>query len=160
MNNINIRRDRVPQNRTKAHKGEKGWRGDWVVSKHDEFRAYEWPCSKSSWFWKGVKTLSKWWMFFISSKKVFSFLRYLQFCPDVFGYIGKRLDKKAKVNLKIYDATNWKTKNYIEFIARYLKEWKQLKHFWSYWHIKKNKGANIDPWGITCFKLVLVVGSI
>ena len=61
-------------------------------------------------------------MFFISPEKLFSFLRYLQFCPDFFGYIGKRLDKKPKVNLEIYDATNWKIKNYNKHIARYLKK--------------------------------------
>ena len=61
-------------------------------------------------------------MFFISSEKLFSFLRYLQFCPDFFGYIGKRLDKKAKVNLEIYDVTNCKIKNYNKHIARYLKK--------------------------------------
>ena len=31
----------------------------------------------------------------------FSYLRSLNFCPDFFGYVGKRLDKKAKVNIKI-----------------------------------------------------------
>ena len=70
------------------------------TSKHDEFRAYEWPPSKSNWFFfTSIKTLSKWWMFFISSEKLFSILRYLQFCPDFFGYKGKPLDKKVKVNL-------------------------------------------------------------
>ena len=43
-------------------------------------------------------------MLFISSSKHFSFLRYLCFLPDFFGFAGKRLDKKAKVILKIYDA--------------------------------------------------------
>ena len=32
-----------------------------------------------------------------------SFLRYINFCPDFFGYVGKRLHKKAKVNFKIND---------------------------------------------------------
>ena len=30
-------------------------------------------------------------------------LRFLIFCPDLFGPVGKRLDKKAKVKFKIYD---------------------------------------------------------
>ena len=38
--------------------------------------------------------------------KAISFLRYLYFSPGFFGYVGKRLDKKAKVNFKIYDVTN------------------------------------------------------
>ena len=61
-------------------------------------------------------------MFFISSEKLFSFLRYSQFCPDFFGYIGKQLDKKAKVNFKIYDVANWNTKSYNKHIARYFKK--------------------------------------
>ena len=28
------------------------------------------------------------------------FLRYLNFCLDFYDHIGKRIDKKAKVNLK------------------------------------------------------------
>ena len=28
-------------------------------------------------------------------------LRYLNFCPDFFGHVGKRLDKKVKVNFKV-----------------------------------------------------------
>ena len=47
MNNIYIRREGVPQIRTKAYKGDKGWSGGggggrgWGVSKHDKFRAYK-----------------------------------------------------------------------------------------------------------------------
>ena len=59
---------------------------------------------------------------FISSEKLFSFLRYLKFFPDFFCYIEKQLDRKAKVNFKIYGITNWKTKNYNKHIARYLKK--------------------------------------
>ena len=68
-------------------------------------------------------------MFLISSEKLFSFLKYLQFCPDSFGYMGKRLDKRAKVNLRIHGVTNWKTKNRNKHIAKYLKKLKKLKHF-------------------------------
>ena len=39
-------------------------------------------------------------MLFLSCKKLFFFLRYLNFCPKSFYYAGKRFDKKAKVNLK------------------------------------------------------------
>ena len=28
-------------------------------------------------------------------------------CPSFFGHVGKRLDEKAKVNFKIYDAIDW-----------------------------------------------------
>ena len=39
-----------------------------------------------------------------SMKFFFSFVRYLNCCPDIFGLEAKRLDKKAKVNFIIYDA--------------------------------------------------------
>ena len=40
------------------------------------------------------------------------------FCPDFFGLVGKRLDKKVKVNFKIYDVTDWKTNNYNTHIKK------------------------------------------
>ena len=33
-------------------------------------------------------------------------LRYLNFCPNVFGHVGKRLDMEANVNFKIFDIMN------------------------------------------------------
>ena len=38
--------------------------------------------------------------------EVFTFLFWF------FGYIEKRLDKKAIINFKIYDVTDWTTNNY------------------------------------------------
>ena len=46
-------------------------------------------------------------MFPISSEKHFT--------------LGKRLDRKAKVNFKVYDATKWKTENSNKHILKYLK---------------------------------------
>ena len=60
-------------------------------------------------------------MLFISYKKLFSFLSSLNFCPDFFGYLGKRLDKKANVDFKIYVQINSETNNYNTDIAQYLK---------------------------------------
>ena len=37
--------------------------------------------------------------------KALSVFKYLNLCPDFFGHMGKRLDKKAKVNSNIYDVT-------------------------------------------------------
>ena len=51
----------------------------------------------SSWM-KAIKVNEK--SFLYQIKKVFSFLRYLNFSPDVFDHVGKHLDKKANVNLK------------------------------------------------------------
>ena len=44
---------------------------------------------------------------FASTLKLFLFLRLLNFCPDFLGHVGKRLDKKPKVNFITYDVTNW-----------------------------------------------------
>ena len=41
------------------------------------------------------------------------FLRYLNFCPDIFGHVVKRLDQKPKVYLKVYDVTAWLKKTII-----------------------------------------------
>ena len=56
-------------------------------------------------------------MFFILSRKLFPFLRSLHFCSDLFGYVGKQLEKKAKKNFKICDVTNWNTNNYNNVLA-------------------------------------------
>ena len=54
-------------------------------------------------------------MFFVSSKKLLLFLRYLNFCPDLFGHMRKWLDKN------IYDFTIWLTNNCNAHILLYLK---------------------------------------
>ena len=64
----------------------------------------------------------KWWkMIFISRLKLFSFLRYINFCPNFFVHVGKRLHTKAKVNFKVYDITDWQINNCNTHIAQYLK---------------------------------------
>ena len=57
---------------------------------------------------------------FISCSNLFSFSRYLNFCPNLFGNEAKRLVKKAKINFKIYDITDWVKINYNIHIAQYL----------------------------------------
>ena len=57
-------------------------------------------------------------MVFIPFQKLFL---HLHFCPDFFDYVGKRLDKKAKVSFKLYNVTEWKTNNYNSHVAQYLK---------------------------------------
>ena len=52
------------------------------------------------------------------TEKVFSFLRYLNFCSDFFGHVGQRVDKIANVKFKIHDVANWKTNKYIMHIAQ------------------------------------------
>ena len=60
-------------------------------------------------------------MLFISPKQLFLFLRYLTFCSNFFGLVGKQLDKNAKVNFKIY-VTHWEQNDYNTHIAQYLKK--------------------------------------
>ena len=43
------------------------------------------------------------------------------FVRDYSGYVGRRLGKKPKVNIKIYDVTNRNTNNYNKHTARYLR---------------------------------------
>ena len=51
--------------------------------------------------------------------EIFKFLLWL------FVHVGKRLDKKAKVNFKIYDIRKWEKSNCSTHIARYLKTQRQ-----------------------------------
>ena len=60
--------------------------------------------------WDPFKNDEKW--PFLSPNELFSCWKYLSFSFDLFGSVGKRLDKKAKVNLVIYGVTNWETNNY------------------------------------------------
>ena len=84
-------------------------------------------------------------MLFISSKKPFFFLKFLSFYPDFFFHLGKRLDKKAKVNFKTYDVTSWETNNYNKHIAQHLKNIMQEIFFFKN-HAKKELGrTDADP---------------
>ena len=51
-------------------------------------------------------------MLFVTCFIFFSCWWYLNFCPDSFGHEDKRFDKKAHVNFKIFDVTEWETNNY------------------------------------------------
>ena len=59
--------------------------------------------------------------FICFDESFFLLLRYLNFCPDFFGHVGKRLDKKTKVNFKIY-VIYWEANNYNTNISQYLKK--------------------------------------
>ena len=48
-------------------------------------------------------------MFFISSQKLFSFSRYLNFCLDFLVMQKKRLDQKDNYNFEIHNVTAWLT---------------------------------------------------
>ena len=74
-------------------------------------------------------------MFFISPKKLSLFWRYLNFCSDFFGHVGKRLDKKTKINIKIYDNTTWKTNSYNTHIAQL----QYLRIYYIFSDLKKGK---------------------
>ena len=61
-------------------------------------------------------------MLFVLCRKLFLCLGYLNICLDFTDHIGKRLDKKAKANFKIYDVTDWTRNNYNRYIAQCLKK--------------------------------------
>ena len=63
--------------------------------------------------------------FYFTLKAIF-ILEIFKFLFWLFGHVGKRLDKKPKINSKIYDVTNWVTDSYDTYIARYLKEVKAI----------------------------------
>ena len=62
---------------------------------------------------------------------IFTFLSYL------FGYVLKRLDKKAKVNFNIYYVADWTTNNYNPHIVSYLKKKRQSGN--GIWSVNKKK---------------------
>ena len=47
-------------------------------------------------------------MLFISHYKLSSFLRYLNFCPELFADVEKWFDKKAKISFKFMKSSNGK----------------------------------------------------
>ena len=67
------------------------------------------------------------------------YLHFYLYLPWLFGHVEKRLDKKVKINFKIYDVTDWTTNNYNTHIAKYLENWKQLNsEIWLVNRIHKN----------------------
>ena len=70
----------------------------------------------------------------ITKKKAFYFTLIVLFVPEIFkflftisGHVGKRLDKKAIVNFKMYDVTNWITSDYNTHVARYLRSHQTMR---------------------------------
>ena len=54
--------------------------------------------------------------------KVIFVLEIFTFLSWLFDYVEKCLDKKAMVNFRIYDATDWTKNNYNVHIHQYLKK--------------------------------------
>ena len=61
-------------------------------------------CSTDSLYTTALK------MLFTSSKKLFSFSRYLNFCSEFFGHPGNRCDKKVKFNFRCHNQNLWRRK--------------------------------------------------
>ena len=59
--------------------------------------------------------------FYFILEALFAF-KIFQFLSRLFDHVGERLDKKAKINFKIYDVTNWKANNCDSHIAQYFKK--------------------------------------
>ena len=58
--------------------------------------------------------------FYFNLKSLFV-LEIFRFLSQLFGYVGKRLDKKVMIDFKVYDVTYWMTVNYNAHIMQYLK---------------------------------------
>ena len=67
--------------------------------------------------WKPLKRDEKWFLLYLKNA----------FCSILvtFGHVGKWFDKKAKVDFKIYDVTNWETNNCNTHIVQDLKKQRQ-----------------------------------
>ena len=48
-----------------------------------------------------------------------TFLEIFTFLSQLFGYVEKQLNKKVKVNFKIYDVPDWKFSNYDWILSSY-----------------------------------------
>ena len=57
--------------------------------------------------------------FMLKALFVFGIFKFLSWS---FGHVGKRLDKKTKINFEIYDVTDWETNNYNIYICQNLKK--------------------------------------
>ena len=53
--------------------------------------------------------------------KALFILKIIMFLSWRFDQVGKRFDKKTKINFKMYDVTDWKTNTYNTNIVQYLK---------------------------------------
>ena len=60
--------------------------------------------------------------FMLKAHFVLEIITYLSW---LFGYVEKQLDKRAMVNFKIYDVTEWAINNYNTHIAQYLMKRRQ-----------------------------------
>ena len=82
--------------------------------------------SPKTWFywpqWKSFKMKAlQWFNFILKCLFVFKMFKILS---GFFGHIGKWLDKKVNVNLKLNEVINWET-NYNTYIVKHLKKLKQ-----------------------------------
>ena len=77
---------------------------------------------------------------FYFTSKAFFVLRIFNFLSWFFGLAVKRLDKKDKVNFKIYDVTAWLTNKCNTHISQYLEKCRQSgNEIWSVNRLKREK---------------------
>ena len=71
-------------------------------------------------FYQMIALQKLWKMFFISSKKLFSFLRYSIFCIFVLpSFVCHCFRGRSKINLKVHDVINFLNKNSISHFVWY-----------------------------------------
>ena len=62
--------------------------------------------------------------FYFTSKALF-FLKIFKLLSGLFGHVAKQLDKKIKVNFKVYHVTAWLTNNRNTQIVQYFEKKRQ-----------------------------------
>ena len=60
--------------------------------------------------------------FYLILIKAVFVLKMFKLLSCFFGHVGKRLSKRAKINFKNYDVTDWAGNNYNTHIVQYLKK--------------------------------------
>ena len=88
--------------------------------------------------WDSLSIYKAYWKSFENDKNTFFHLKS-SFLKDISIFViniwpfDKRLDKKAKINFKIYDVTNWITSSYSTDTVKYLKKQVQSYGSWFSW---------------------------
>ena len=72
-----------------------------------------------SWFYRPLKIMNNVFCFILRALFV---LKIFKFWSTFFGRVEERLDKKGKLNFKIYAVTNWDVNNYNKYFTRHLKK--------------------------------------
>ena len=87
---------------------------NWYILKGPLLHLRQFPTTESS--FKMIKNA-----FYFILKALFV-LKIFTFFSRLFGHVGKFLDKKTKVDFKIYDVTDWAANHYNTHIVQHLEK--------------------------------------